>query len=68
MRLTFKHGMSDYEKNIRGPKIQQLLKQGLQPGKITWPQLIFSVNGVSFTFTPTHTGFDSCSFIGKNVS
>lgn len=56
--------MSDKEKNSLGPKIQQVLEQSLQPGKVTWPSLIFNVNGVSYSFKPIHTGFSYCSTIG----
>lgn len=67
MRLIFKHGMSDFEKNSRGPKIQQTLVQRFQ-GIFAWPTLIFNLNGVQLSFTPINIGFYYASTIGMRIS
>lgn len=64
IRVIFKFKMPDKEKNIVGIAVQGAFQAGYQPGKFTYPMLIFSFNGGSYKFRPKHTGFQGVSFIG----
>ena len=63
-KLIFSRAMSDGEKNTRGPAIENVFKQGFQAGKVTWPKLTFTKNGILIDFKPIHIGFFACSTIG----
>lgn len=67
MRAIFALAITNRMKNSMGPVIQEVLKQGLQPAKIIWPQLIFNVDGVPYSFRPRHIGFYYCSTIGTSI-